>query len=76
MRLSSLDTILLYTDGLTEAENAEGQRWGERRLIKSLALIGPGTPQDVIESLVKEFKTFSPSKPKDDITIVAMKVMA
>jgi phosphoserine phosphatase RsbU/P len=77
MSLNNCDTILFYTDGLTEAENAEGSRWGERRLIKSLLIHGQGTPQEVVDGVLGEFKEFTESRPKsDDITVVAMKVLS
>ena len=31
------DTLLLYTDGITEAANAEGQEFAESRLLETLA---------------------------------------
>lgn len=75
LHLKSNDTILFYTDGLTEAENAEGQRWGERRLIKNLIATGNKSPENLISDLLAEFRSFSPDRPKDDITVVAMKVL-
>lgn len=71
------DTIFLYTDGLTEAENAEGNRWGERRLLKALAKSGQASPHEIIESVLQDFKTHVQERPNDDdITIVAMKVIS
>lgn len=75
LKLNLHDTIFFYTDGLTEADNNEGARWGERRLIKTLASQGRGTPQTIVEGLLHEFKTFTQDKPlSDDLTAVAMKV--
>lgn len=75
VELKSHDTLILYTDGLTEAENADGQRWGERRLIKTLSQNSSGSPEQVIRTLLQEMKAFSPHRPGDDITVVAMKVL-
>lgn len=76
LELSLHDTILLYTDGLTEADNDEGTRWGERRLLKSLTQYGHGTPQEIIQGILQDFKSYVQARPNnDDITIVAMKVI-
>ena len=76
LELSLHDTIFLYTDGLTEAENAEGTRWGERRLLKSLTQNGQGSPHEIIRGILQDFKTHVQDIPNsDDITVVAMKVI-
>lgn len=74
--LSPHDTIFFYTDGLTEGENAEGARWGERRLIKALALHGRGSVENVLNGVLAEFRSFAPERPKDDLTAVLLKVRA
>lgn len=75
--LGTHDTIFFYTDGLTEAENQEGQAFGQRRLIKSLALHGKGSPTSIIEGVMGDFKTFTSLRPlEDDLTAVSMKVIA
>ncbi len=74
--LTPHDTIFFYTDGLTEGENAEGTRWGERRLIKALAQYGRDSTDNVLSGVLAEFKAFSPERPKDDLTAVLLKVRA
>ena len=77
MKLESHDTIFFYTDGLTEAENTEGSAFGQRRLIKSLAQHGTGSPMSIIEGVIGDFKVFTHNKPlNDDLTAVSMKVIA
>lgn len=76
LELSLNDTILLYTDGLTEADNFEGTRWGERRLLKALAQYGHGAPAEIIQGILQDFKSYVQDRPNnDDVTIVAMKVV-
>lgn len=76
LELSLHDTIFLYTDGLTEADNEEGTRWGERRLLKSLAQNGQGSPHEIIGGILQDFKSYVQDRPNsDDITVVAMKVI-
>lgn len=74
MYLASDDTIFFYTDGLIESENSEGQRWGERRLLKALANYGKGPLGEIIPSILGELKTFSAEKFKDDVTVVSLRV--
>lgn len=77
LNLKTHDTIFFYTDGLTEAENAEGSRYGERRLIKSLVQHGLGSPEEIIKGVMKDFQVFISDKPKDDdLTAVSMKVIS
>jgi phosphoserine phosphatase RsbU/P len=77
MKLKTHDTIFFYTDGLTEAENPEGSAFGQRRLIKSLAQFGTGSPNLIIEGVIQDFKVFTSQKPlNDDLTAVSMKVIA
>jgi phosphoserine phosphatase RsbU/P len=77
LTLGSHDTIFFYTDGLTEAENAEGAAFGQRRLIKSLAQYGKGEPGAIIEGVIKDLKVFTSQKPlSDDLTAVSIKVNA
>lgn len=76
LTLKKSDTIFFYTDGITEAEDPAGTRWGERRLIKSLINHGTGAPRDIIEGVFGDLKVFMADKPKDDDhTAVAMKVI-
>jgi phosphoserine phosphatase RsbU/P len=75
--LASHDTIFFYTDGLTEAENTEGSAFGQRRLIKSLAQHGTGSPMSIIEGVIGDFRVFTSDKQlNDDLTAVSMKVIA
>lgn len=75
--LQGHDTLFFYTDGLTEAENTEGSAFGQRRLIKSLAQHGTGSPMSIIEGVIGDFRVFTSDKPlNDDLTAVSMKVIA
>lgn len=77
VKLESHDTLFFYTDGLTEAENTEGSAFGQRRLIKSLAQHGTGSPMSIIEGVIGDFRVFTSDKPlNDDLTAVSMKVIS
>lgn len=72
--LSQGDLILLYTDGLTEAENAEGEFFGLKRVNDILVQHAQQTPQAIIETLLEQLKQFCRSESfNDDITLMVFK---
>jgi serine phosphatase RsbU (regulator of sigma subunit)/predicted enzyme related to lactoylglutathione lyase len=64
------DTLALYTDGLTEAFNVEGEEFGEERLIEALRRRRELPSQALLASLVDDVRQFSPHEQHDDITVV------
>jgi serine phosphatase RsbU (regulator of sigma subunit)/extradiol dioxygenase family protein len=75
-RLCSGDTLLLYTDGVTESFNNAGEEFGEQRLIESLQKHRALPPQAVIASIVDEAQRFSSLEQHDDITVIVAKCRA
>ena len=65
------DTLLLYTDGVTEATNAGERLFGEAALLDTVRAHddGPGLPASVLEA-VRVFEAGAPQA--DDITCVAL----
>jgi serine phosphatase RsbU (regulator of sigma subunit)/pSer/pThr/pTyr-binding forkhead associated (FHA) protein len=66
------DALLLYSDGVTEAANAEGEEFGEKRLAELLAAsrqAGAERIVDAVHDAVEQWLTGHP--PADDITVVA-----
>ena len=73
-KLSQGDLILLYTDGLTEAENADGEFFGLQRVSDILVEQAQQTPQVIIATLLEQLKQFCRSTSfKDDITLMVFK---
>jgi len=67
------DLVLMYSDGLTEAQNAAGEFFGEARLHHLLAA-ADGEPESVVDSVLEELREFTAgADPYDDITVVAAK---
>ena len=67
--------VLLYTDGLTEARNAEGQLFGQERLMEWLRQTAarPGKAEELKDELVAELAKFQANTSlKDDQTFVIM----
>ncbi|RKZ20856.1 hypothetical protein DRQ18_05490 [bacterium] len=67
------DTIFIYTDGVTEAKNPEGEMYGEQRLEEVLREmpVDVGEAVRLVEKSVKEFTRNAPQA--DDITFVVMR---
>ena len=68
------DTLLLYTDGVTEAVDTEEKEYGEERLealLKNTSQVGC---QQMIDMVKDEVKTFEgDAEQSDDITLLAIK---
>ncbi len=63
------DEVYVYSDGLTEAENVEGEMWGKERFIDFLARDDLPAPR--INSLKKQLLDFTNLAPaSDDISII------
>ena len=67
------DTLLLYTDGITESVNAAGEEFGEQRLIEALRRDRELSSEALIQSLVDEVRQFNPHEQQDDITLIVAK---
>jgi PAS domain S-box-containing protein len=72
--LSKGDLLLLYTDGLTEAENPEGEFFGLERVSELFVQYAQYSPEKIIEALVGQLKQFCQSESfNDDITLMIFK---
>ena len=70
------DCLVLYTDGVTEAARADGEEFGEERLIKAVRahLSLPALPvADLLAAIVGAVQEFSGPEQADDITLVVAK---
>ncbi|UOA08306.1 SpoIIE family protein phosphatase [Methylobacter sp. S3L5C] len=72
--LSEGDLILLYTDGLTEAENPAGEFFGVDRVCELFIHYAQHSPEKIIEALLTHLKQFCQSESfNDDITLMVFK---
>ncbi len=66
-------SMFLYTDGITEAEDATGQQFGRDRLETKLASMNGEGPQELMDSVLTDLRAFSGgAKQFDDITCMAL----
>ncbi|MBK9578468.1 MAG: serine/threonine-protein phosphatase [Fibrobacterota bacterium] len=68
------DTLLLYTDGITEAEDAQGELYGMDRLKENIVEFGDQEPSQIIARLLATQSSFSgPATRPDDLTLVVIR---
>ena len=71
------DTLFLYTDGITEAENSRGELFEETRTTERLASLAGGSAKEVAVGVVDAVQVFTEGAPQsDDITCLAMRLLA
>ena len=70
VRLAPGDTLVLYTDGVTEAASAAGEEFGESRLIETLRAQLHLPLPSLLETIVATVQKFSEGEQADDITLV------
>lgn len=66
--------LLLYTDGLNEAENRQQEQYGEDRIVKLITSICTKNTHDIIEALKADVNLFRDgAEQNDDLTILAFR---
>lgn len=69
------DTIFLYTDGVTEANDEDHTFFGTSRMLDALNAKPNSTSQELIEYLLKEVQEFTGTEEQfDDITMMALRI--
>ncbi len=74
-RLEAGDSLLLYTDGITDARNLAGEDYGEERLVRlAKSLPRSLNAEDLILAVAEDVSRFTGgAEQMDDITLVALK---
>jgi sigma-B regulation protein RsbU (phosphoserine phosphatase) len=69
------DVLLLYTDGVSEAELPTGEQFGTERLERCLKRLAEGTAQEILKGVVDEVTAYAGEHGvNDDLTLVVVKV--
>jgi sigma-B regulation protein RsbU (phosphoserine phosphatase) len=69
------DILLMYTDGVTEAENAHEEQFGAERLGRIIAAQYQRHPKEIIDAIMEGLATFSGAKSRaDDVAMVTVKI--
>jgi serine phosphatase RsbU (regulator of sigma subunit) len=67
------DAVLLYTDGVTEALNDEGEEFGEARLLQAARQHRELSLPELLAAVADQARKFSPREQSDDITLIGAK---
>lgn len=68
------DCLVLYTDGVTEALNAQGDEFGMANVIQSIQASAPEGAAAIITRLTDDLRSFVGTYPQhDDITLIAIR---
>lgn len=70
------DTMVFYTDGITEAESPEGELFGMERLLRIVEARGSESPDILQQSIQLEIANFRrDSLSRDDATLLVVKML-
>ncbi|HEU5403057.1 MAG TPA: PP2C family protein-serine/threonine phosphatase, partial [Terriglobales bacterium] len=72
-QLRSGDTLVLFTDGVTESFDVHGEEFGEDKLTDSLRRNLTQPVDAILKCVVDDVKSFSPLEQHDDITLIVAK---
>jgi sigma-B regulation protein RsbU (phosphoserine phosphatase) len=67
------DTLVLYTDGITEAEEPAGGFFDEDNLMAAVDSSAEMPPQGIAGYVAAELERFSPGPPSDDRTLLILR---
>jgi sigma-B regulation protein RsbU (phosphoserine phosphatase) len=77
MPINAGDRFLLYTDGVTEPENADGNSFGDIRLEQVVRHNQFRPPSELSDELLSEIRHWQPASitQQDDITLIVIDVV-
>jgi serine phosphatase RsbU (regulator of sigma subunit) len=74
LELAAGDTLVLYTDGVVDARDASGDRFGETRLRDAVDAAAGGTAEAVAAAVDEAVAAFEPERTRDDRAIMVLRV--
>ena len=67
------DGLLLFTDGVTEAQNDKNRLFTQESLMNTVALTADVTPKERVMAILSQIREFTGSRPlDDDMTLLAL----
>jgi phosphoserine phosphatase RsbU/P len=72
-QLQAGDQLLLSTDGITEAENAKLEEFGDKRLLEA-ARAGHGSALEVQRAIMQQVTAFCGGNFRDDATLLVLRI--
>jgi sigma-B regulation protein RsbU (phosphoserine phosphatase) len=75
VNLQSNDVIILFTDGISEALNPQGEEYSDEKLEETALRLSSGSATEILNGIKKEVHDYAKGAPQsDDITMVVIKV--
>jgi sigma-B regulation protein RsbU (phosphoserine phosphatase) len=75
IKLNPGDVLFLFTDGLSEAMNENGEEYTEERIRQFICDSRNHEPHLIMNMILEDVQKFDPHiPPQDDTTIIAMKM--
>jgi len=70
------DSLILYTDGVTEAENAEGEPYGVHRLEQVVRRNLRRSASELCDAIIEDVRQYTDSETRsDDLTVVVVRAV-
>lgn len=77
LTLAPGDTLLAYTDGVSEAMTATDEEWGEERMIEAFRAVHLKGAEEIVNEMLRAADAFTCEAPQhDDMTVLVMKISA
>lgn len=74
LKLEAGDCVVAFSDGVSEALNEAGEEFSDDRLLACLAAHQSCTPQEILDSVMRDVRAFCGEAPQsDDVTIVMVR---
>lgn len=75
--LADGDALVMYTDGVSEAQDPDGDFFGTGRLLAAARRAASGSADSITAAVLSDVRAFAAAAPQsDDITILTLKVTA
>jgi sigma-B regulation protein RsbU (phosphoserine phosphatase) len=76
VHLAPGDLIVMFTDGVSEAESPSGEQFGHVRLEENVSRLASHTSQEIVDGLVRAVVDWTGERgPNDDLTLVVLKTL-
>ncbi|HUV37748.1 MAG TPA: SpoIIE family protein phosphatase, partial [Patescibacteria group bacterium] len=68
------DTLLIFSDGISEAQNDAGDEFGENRIAEIVSKQSDSSAVQIIDIVMQAVRDFTGDKPQfDDMTLLVVK---
>jgi sigma-B regulation protein RsbU (phosphoserine phosphatase) len=74
VRLTPGDWLVVFSDGVSEALSADGEEYGESRIVTTVQGSGTSDPQQMLQALFNDIREFTKGAAQsDDITALVLR---